>query len=51
MAEDFLSLHAQLADRARRRHSAIDVEKIVVAAVGVELGGEMPRSWPPPPGG
>ncbi len=37
MAEDFLPLHAQLADRLRRRRPAIDIEKLVVPTVSMQL--------------
>src|SRR3546814_8162913 len=40
MAKHFLALHAKLADRAGGGNAAIDIEEIVMAAVGVEPRGE-----------
>ena len=40
VAEHLLALHPQLADRAGGRDAAVDIEQVVVAAVGVEPGGE-----------
>ena len=43
VAEHLLALHPQLADRAGGRDAAVDIEQVVVAAVGVEPGGEDAR--------
>ena len=40
VAEHLAALHPQLADGAGGRGAAVDEQQVVVAAVGVELGGE-----------
>jgi hypothetical protein len=39
MAEDFLALHPQMAGGAGR-HAAIDIKDVLVAAVGMQVGGQ-----------
>ena len=40
VAEHLLALHSELADRPGGRGAAVDIEQLIVAAVGMELGRE-----------